>query len=609
MYGVRSKVGSFQEQRDHDKNMPQLISQIDTGLPEVIKDRTLDTLYLGYQKLVPDDPQEYAHKRSSNDHPVGSGICGPFPYRSIMAIEKDSVNSIRSEFNAAIKMGFELVQIRLDTLKPGNTPESRARMGVYIVQIASFSKKNIIISLPPGRFGGKVDEISLPELVRLDLLMMMASQGFAWLELEDDIPLSEMTEIIKRAHGSGTKVLLSRYHGSADNWVPPSPGVQQMIDGYRLRISVSSGKELKKFLRTCGLIRSTLKNKSKMIDLKNSIADDLRWLTPFLGSDNLVMGPMTDPDLHNHGGMRYGCEPAMEFWRRTGLVGEGVGKEWSLQDRCIDSNTRIMARIGGEGGNDLMMRVHNSIFKRNDNNAVILPWQVSKKDVNGFFRMAKDLELCGIMVDKPFNSTALWNMDDTDPASRKVGAVNLVLGNRGKLSGYNTEIYAMTDILKENVGIDGGKVLVLGCGPSGRSAAMASHIIGCDTTISVSSTDRIEDLSISLGIPLEVVSYKELGEPGRRYDVIINTLPSGFFFETGRGRMSIPGLVGRMSHTIGIEMSRSNVVTPFLSSLRTNGNKTHPVTEMMVRTAIIDQKLLLDQDIMDDMVRDLISGL
>ncbi|MGA1820430.1 MAG: type I 3-dehydroquinate dehydratase [Thermoplasmatota archaeon] len=610
MYRSRTTLTSGQREKGRmSERTPELIPDMAVSGTGMEIGSRLGPLDLGFREMETDRQSYYTKDRIVGVIREEGEMTNPFPPWSVLVLEHSSVNSIRQEFNMARKMGLDLIGIRFDGLDPRYTPESKARMGVYIVQIASFSRKNVVASLPPGRFGGRVDERFLPELVRLELLMTLASQGFAWLELEEDIPVADLKEMAQRAHTSGTKVLLTRYQKGAENWVPPSAELLEVVDGYKLEMAVDNRGDLQRTLRAAKLVRDSMKGKMRVIRIKGPEMDELGWLSPVLGSDLAMLDPRSDADMRFGDPIRLKSETPMDFWRRTGIIGDGASKEWSLLKREIGEETSLIAQIGRQGDADYKVPLHNSVFNKMATDAVVLPWYTSRGGVDRFFRMVRTLGINGVVIDMPFMTDTMPSMDWTDGNSKRIGALNLAVGKGGKLYGYNTELYATMDVLKEYSDTGGASILVLGCGVSGKSAALASSILGARTTISGSTMERTLEVVSSLGEKMEAATYHELGKGGKRFDVIINTLPAELSFGRGDDGLTVADMVRGMEPSLGIDMVRSSLWTPFLSAIESRGGVAVPGTEILIHTIKRDQKLLLGKDVSEDIVGDLMAFL
>ena len=82
--------------------------------------------------------------------------------------------------------------------------------------------------------------------------------------------------------------------------------------------------------------------------------------------------------------------------------------------------------------------------------------------------------LVGINLTIPHKILALDGIDEIEPEARKLGAVNTVSMEKGKLRGYNTDGYGFIKAVKEdfNLSIKGKRVLVLGAGGAGHGIAV-----------------------------------------------------------------------------------------------------------------------------------------
>lgn len=136
------------------------------------------------------------------------------------------------------------------------------------------------------------------------------------------------------------------------------------------------------------------------------------------------------------------------------------------------------------------------------------------------FMKAKDFD--GINVTIPYKQAVIPYLDSIDEAAEKIGAVNTIVNDNGKLTGYNTDFAGFLYMIeKNNVEIEGKKVLVLGRG--GASKAI----------IAVLSSLRAKHIYIVYHKPAEgCISYEEAYNEHSDADVIINTTPVGMYPNT-----------------------------------------------------------------------------
>ena len=52
----------------------------------------------------------------------------------------------------------------------------------------------------------------------------------------------------------------------------------------------------------------------------------------------------------------------------------------------------------------------------------------------------REIPICGFNVTSPFKEKVIPLLDDMDDAARKIGAVNLIVNESGRLKGFNTDV-------------------------------------------------------------------------------------------------------------------------------------------------------------------------
>lgn len=133
-------------------------------------------------------------------------------------------------------------------------------------------------------------------------------------------------------------------------------------------------------------------------------------------------------------------------------------------------------------------------------------------------------ELCGLNVTVPYKEKVMQFLSDIDNDAKKIGAVNVIKIQNGKLVGYNTDSYAFYETLEKWFPkIENATALVLGSGGSSKAVRQALK---------------------KLAIPFKIVSrekssgdftYEELEQNGELItgaQLIINTTPLGMSPET-----------------------------------------------------------------------------
>ena len=124
-----------------------------------------------------------------------------------------------------------------------------------------------------------------------------------------------------------------------------------------------------------------------------------------------------------------------------------------------------------------------------------------------------------INVTIPYKQTVMPYLCEIHDHARRIGAVNTVVNQDGKLYGYNTDFYGMTCLIEGlKVDITGKKVLILGTGGTSKTATAVVKALGSGEVLTVSRTKRDG-----------VITYDEAYESHKDAGVIINTTPLGMF--------------------------------------------------------------------------------
>lgn len=128
-------------------------------------------------------------------------------------------------------------------------------------------------------------------------------------------------------------------------------------------------------------------------------------------------------------------------------------------------------------------------------------------------------ELCGLNVTIPYKEQVLKLLTEIDPNAKKIGAVNVIKIQDGKLKGYNTDSDAFYETLAKWFPVtDKSKALVLGTGGSSKAVQQALKKL----KISFETVSRDKTMGIH--------TYEELSSnPAimESSDLIINTTPLG----------------------------------------------------------------------------------
>jgi shikimate dehydrogenase len=138
----------------------------------------------------------------------------------------------------------------------------------------------------------------------------------------------------------------------------------------------------------------------------------------------------------------------------------------------ISGKTRVCGIIGDPVEYSLSPAMHNAAFQELNLDFVYVAFRVRKDELREAIVGAKSLDIRGLNVTMPHKSAVMKYLDEIDSTARSIGAVNTILNNKGRLTGYDTDGIGALKALKENgISLNGKKLLLLGAGGAGKAIA------------------------------------------------------------------------------------------------------------------------------------------
>lgn len=149
-------------------------------------------------------------------------------------------------------------------------------------------------------------------------------------------------------------------------------------------------------------------------------------------------------------------------------------------------------------------------------------FSLSEEEMPEFIRAGK---FQGLNVTIPYKQDVIPLCDEISELAEKIGAVNTLYRQDGKLMGHNTDYEGFLYMLKRaEITLDGKKVLILGNGGTSLMARQAAKRQGAEC-IYIASRKNMEE-----GNPeFQMLTYDRLTEIADEVDVIVNTTPVGTY--------------------------------------------------------------------------------
>jgi shikimate dehydrogenase len=182
--------------------------------------------------------------------------------------------------------------------------------------------------------------------------------------------------------------------------------------------------------------------------------------------------------------------------------------------------------IGEKLPHSLSPKIHNTLFKRLNIEGAYKLFEVEKKDLGKAIDSLKILKIKGVNVTIPYKQDVMEYLDFISDEAKKIGAVNTIFLNDGKLYGYNTDYFGFGTIIKNNnIEVKDNIAMVLGNG--GAAKAVITYLLdeGIKKIYLVSRKSREE--SGYDNSRLECRTYGEI--ENIKGDILINTTPLGMY--------------------------------------------------------------------------------
>ncbi len=162
--------------------------------------------------------------------------------------------------------------------------------------------------------------------------------------------------------------------------------------------------------------------------------------------------------------------------------------------------------------------MHNMVFK--DHNIKACYTRVHLQDGTKLKKTFLKLKLSGANITVPHKEAAFRACDEVRGFAKKVGVVNTIVLEDGKLIGYNTDADGFMFAIREFLPIQ--SVLILGAGGTARALAQKFSEEGFEVTILNRSAKRLENFS---SLALTTFTWQSFAP--KSFDLVVNTTSAG----------------------------------------------------------------------------------
>lgn len=145
----------------------------------------------------------------------------------------------------------------------------------------------------------------------------------------------------------------------------------------------------------------------------------------------------------------------------------------------INGHTILIGLLATPIRHSMSPTMHNNAFAMLGLNYAYLAFEVGQQELPSAVQAIRTLEMRGANISMPNKQAILPLLDDLAPAAKLAGAVNTVVNDHGKLTGYTTDgIGFMQALAAENIDLRGEKMVLAGAGGAGTPIAIQAALDG-----------------------------------------------------------------------------------------------------------------------------------
>ena len=222
--------------------------------------------------------------------------------------------------------------------------------------------------------------------------------------------------------------------------------------------------------------------------------------------------------------------------------------------------------LGEKLGHSFSREIHRSLG-RYDYELIELPPDEAVK-----FIASKEFD--GLNVTIPYKQTVIPYLDEVSELAGRIGAVNTIVNNGGRLTGYNTDYGGMKMLIERlEVSLRGRKAFIAGSGGTSLTAEMVCRDLGAAEIIRAGRTGRNGS-----------ITYEEAYRLHGDASLLINTTPAGMYPDMD----SVPFDLAKFSAPEGLaDVIYNPLATKLIRQARAKGIRAENGLYMLVAQAML----------------------
>jgi shikimate dehydrogenase len=194
----------------------------------------------------------------------------------------------------------------------------------------------------------------------------------------------------------------------------------------------------------------------------------------------------------------------------------------------ITGRTKLTGLYGYPVEHTLSPLMHNAAFEHLGLDYCYLPFSVHPDSLKSAVEAIRALNLAGVNVTIPHKESVIPYLENVNEEALFIGAVNTIVNQDGRLTGYNTDGRGfMRSLAENNVSPDNKNILIVGAG--GASRAIGYYLSQKADQLFLFDIDKIklEKLASDLSEIRDNISVLNDTADLGHFDVLINATPLG----------------------------------------------------------------------------------
>ncbi len=179
--------------------------------------------------------------------------------------------------------------------------------------------------------------------------------------------------------------------------------------------------------------------------------------------------------------------------------------------------------------------MHNAAFAALGLNWRYLAFEVDPKNLRAAIEGARAMGFAGLNLTVPHKLLAVDMVDELDASAKTWGAVNTIKFENGRAIGFNTDADGLANSLRHDLAVElrGAKVLLLGAGGAGRTAALKLAAENVAELFLVNRTaSKAEEIAGEIKKQFSSIKVSG-GYPNANVDLLLNATSLGLKPEDG----------------------------------------------------------------------------